>query len=157
MKLKLILILFSIFAISYVFSKEFNYRNELIKVSETKPNEIMIGVFIFHTECQKCVLYMENDLECAIKQLKKNVDYRLIAIVTCDRDLELNQFIKNYNWKYPVYRDSKALKEQLHLKDKVEYIVLNSDGILLGSIYKNEMNKCERLANLISSHNPISK
>ncbi len=96
--MKKLIILFLLLSIQICLS---NYINNLRKAAKSKSGECLIIFYFEMSNCMKC--YIEPNLIIShLEKEKKMKKHKIIGIVVCDRDLELNIFIKEHNWKYPV-------------------------------------------------------
>jgi len=73
-------------------------------INKEKPNkdDIVIITLQHPVGCIKCVLQIEDIIKVLNHKFPQKV--KVIALVQCDREVELKAFIKNNDWKYPAYK-----------------------------------------------------
>ncbi len=76
--------------------------NQYIQKEKPDKDDIVVVAFQYPVGCIKCVLQIEDIIKVLNKEFPEKV--KVIALVLCDREIELKAFIKNNNWKYPAYK-----------------------------------------------------
>ncbi len=127
---------------------------ELKEETNLGENQILIVMFQEITACNKCYIIPNNILECVLKNTDSSA-YEVIALVNCNRDIELNIFRKNKNWVFPLLRDKNELKLLYGLDDKELIAVFDYDGKLIRKYPSgNPANDCHDLVELINNSLP---
>lgn len=95
-----------IFFISVLYLFVSGFASPKIKqyIQKEKPSkeDIVVVAFQYPVGCIKCVLQIEDLIKFLNHIFPKNI--KVIAMVICDREIELKAFIKNNDWKYPAYK-----------------------------------------------------
>ncbi len=69
-----------------------------------------------------------------IESVKSRMDLKnvkIVAAVRCNRDIEINVFKKQYDWKYFIYPDKNKLRKELSVKPLSGLAVLDYTGNVL--------------------------
>jgi len=76
--------------------------NQYIQKEKPDKDDIVVVAFQHPVGCIKCVLQIDDIIKVLNKEFPEKV--KVIALVLCDREVELKVFIKNNNWRYPAYK-----------------------------------------------------
>ena len=76
--------------------------NQYIKAEKPNKDDIVVVAFQYPVGCINCILKIDDIIKKLNQEFPKKV--KVIALVLCDREIELKAFIKNNNWKYPAYK-----------------------------------------------------
>ncbi len=76
--------------------------NQYIQKEKPGKDDIVVVVFQYPSGCMKCVIQNNDIISILNKKFPKKV--KVIALVLCDREIELKAFIKKNDWKYPAYK-----------------------------------------------------
>ncbi|MEI6089358.1 MAG: hypothetical protein WCR42_02805 [bacterium] len=104
--------------------------DELKLKADLQKDEQLVVIYQDIGSCIKCYLEPLAKVSNLAKEgkLKK---YKIIALVRCDRAIELNVFKKQTDWKYYMYRDDGKSRKQLGANDNCKIVVLNYFGKIL--------------------------
>lgn len=104
--------LISFIAIMFLLSNDASYFDTIKKRIELKQDEFFIAVYLEPTTCGKCFLEPLDIINRVQKQLP-NAKLRIIALIECDRDIEMNIFVKDIDWEYGILRDDGKSRRRL--------------------------------------------
>jgi hypothetical protein len=126
MKFIILTIFISIISFCYVSSQQ-NLFDEIKKTTDLKVDELLIVNYQNPSTCIKC--YLEPmDLINYIEKIKGNKKIKYLAMVKCDREIELNVFKRETGWKYYMYVDEGDASEKLKAESKTILSILNFKG-----------------------------
>lgn len=113
--------------------------NQYIQKEKPGKDDIVVVAFQYPVGCINCILKIDD----IIKTLKLNQEFskkvKVIALVLCDRDVELKAFIKNNNWKYPAYKVKfKELKDYEATERTMIKIYNAKSELLLDLFYSDD-------------------
>jgi len=114
-------------AISSLLSASSNLLEDIKKSVNLTNDEYLLIVYLEPSNCAKC--YIEP-LE-IIKRLEKeqpNSKYKIIALIRCDRDIEMNVFKRQINWQYSMYRDDGKARSRLGAETETMLSVFDYSG-----------------------------
>lgn len=118
-------ILIFIIICSYLVFADTEIIKELKEKSHANQNDRFV---IFYFEMVSCVKCYVEPIE-IMKHLESNNKlkrYKIIAVVVCDRDIELNIFKKEQNWKHTLYRNDGTFKSKLKAGTDILTTLINS-------------------------------
>ncbi len=122
-----IYILFFFLITLNLYSSNNTYFNTLKKNVDLKRNEQLIIIYQDIGSCVKCYLQPMDQIAKLAKDGKiKN--FKLLALVRCDRDLELNIYKKQHNWTNYLYRDDGNGRKRLGASEITYLTVFEYDG-----------------------------
>ncbi len=87
-----------------------------------------------------------------IESVKSRMDLKkvkIVAAVRCNRDIEINVFKKQYDWKYFIYPDKNNLRKELKIKPFTGLAVLDYAGKIIleldakNGVYTEDVDKLE--------------
>jgi hypothetical protein len=116
-RISIILIILLLFSL-YSYSADKTYYNKLKVVVKLKKDEQLVVIFQDIGSCSKCYIIPMEQLSKLRRDgtIKK---FKLLALVFCDRDIELNIYKKQHNWKYFLYRDDGNARKHLGVKETI--------------------------------------
>lgn len=129
-------------------------KQDIINITDLQDKEILFALFVSIDDCQKCVNLPMRSIECSIDKIRKvNSDfkYKLIAIVKCDRPIELKRFKKLFYWDHPVLKQTDGLYKELNISEGVEIAIFDSDLDTIVNIYQSDKAKCEKISRYINN------
>jgi len=89
-----------------------SYFESIKKTIKLNQDEYFVAVYLEPTTCGKCFLE-PLDIVKRVQRESPNVKLRIIALIECDRDIEMNIFVKNINWEYGILRDDGTSRRRL--------------------------------------------
>lgn len=101
--------------------------DDLRNAAGAKNGETLI---IFHyniVNCVKCDIE-PNDILFNIQKNSSINNYKIIATVICDRDIELKIFAKDKLWKYAMFRNDGTLLSKLNATKDIFLTVVKSNN-----------------------------
>jgi hypothetical protein len=108
-------ILFLIFFSLNLYSTDEIYFGELKTKVNLQKDEQLVVLYQNIGNCTRCyILPMEQ-----VSNLKNEgviKKFKMLALVICDRDIELNIYKKQHNWKYYLFRDDGKGHKRLDTK-----------------------------------------
>lgn len=114
-------------------SLDLEYFSKLKEITELEKDENLIVLFQANGNCQKCYTIPMNTIYSLVRDSVLK-ECRLVALVRCDRDLEVKIFTKKYKWEHYVDRDDGTARKKLGAGNKTSIMVFDFDGKLLKSI-----------------------
>ena len=103
---------------------------ELKKTADLKKNEKLAVIYQTNGSCIKC--YMQPTAQIAKMQEEGKIGkVKILALVRCSRDIELQVFKKNHEWNHYMYRDDGTAKKKLGVKKGSYLTIFDSGGKLL--------------------------
>ncbi len=101
--------------------------NEIAKLSGLNENEFLLVVYLNPATCVKC--YIEPfDIINYIEKNKRKAKFKYLAMVKCDREIELKVFKRETGWKYYSYVDDGTSLKKLGGEGKTVISILNHNG-----------------------------
>ncbi len=97
-------ILLCMLLIAVVLNADNSLFSKLKETTDLKKGEYLAVIYQKNGTCFKCYEQPMRKIAEVIKSGKIG-NPKILALVKCDRDIELNIFKKNHNWKYYMYRD----------------------------------------------------
>ena len=76
--------------------------NQYIQKEKPNKDDIVVVAFQYPSGCMKCAIQNNEIISLLNKKFPNKV--KVIALVLCDREIELKAFIKKNDWKYPAYK-----------------------------------------------------
>jgi thiol-disulfide isomerase/thioredoxin len=145
-------ILFSVFIIlsTNILLTKNNLFNKIKDETQLKKNEILVIVYLYPGSCSKC--YMEPiKLVEYMEANKDKLSFKYIALVKCDREVELNTYRKNTGWKYYLFLDDGDSRKNLKSSPNSLMSFFDFRGKLLLDVksgsYKANTNKIRKSMN----------
>ena len=134
-RILLIIVLFSAYA-----GVNNDYYEVIKKKSGLKEGEYLAVIYFDNITCAKC--YLEPlEIVKQVREKNKNIILKIIALVKCDRDIELKVFKKRIKWEEPLHRDDGNAKKNLGAYESALLTVVNFEGDKLVHAVAGEMNK----------------
>ncbi|HPO62095.1 MAG TPA: hypothetical protein PK762_03315 [Candidatus Kapabacteria bacterium] len=114
--------------------------NQYIKIEKPGKDDLVIVAFQYPTGCMKCAIQNNEIISNLEKKFPNKV--KVIALVLCDREVELKAFIKKNNWKYPAYKVKYQELKDYGANEKSMIKIYNSKSELLLDLFidDNETN-----------------
>ncbi len=130
-----------IFVLLVAFQRSENIN--LPKKVGLKKGELLCVLYYKLGSCEKCfynALFGED-----LDKSETNPGIRLLAIVGCNRDRELEIFRKNFNWKHDVIADKGfTIKDYYKFDSDIDFLVLNSQNKILYNAKWNSLNDIKK-------------
>lgn len=101
--------------IIYLISIQFSYSNYIEKlkhVANARSDDYILVFYFEMSNCAKCFIepYIIIDKLLLDKSIQQ---FKIIALIRCDRDIELRIFKNEYKWKYAIFRDDGNARKNL--------------------------------------------
>jgi hypothetical protein len=126
MGIRIYLIVFFLLSLN-LYSSNNTYFNNIKKNVSLKENEQLVVIYQDIGSCVKCYLQPMDQIAKLAKEGRiKN--FKLLALVRCDRDLELSIYKKQHDWKYYMYRDDGKGHKRLNAKETTFLSVFDYNG-----------------------------
>jgi hypothetical protein len=106
------------------------YFNKLKITANLRKDEQLVVIYQQIGNCIKCGL-IPLEKVADLKKSGRIKKIKIIALVRCDRDIELNIFKKQSNWQYFMYRDDGTSRKRLSISENSEIVVLDFQGKIL--------------------------
>jgi hypothetical protein len=106
------------------------YFDKLKKLTNLQKNEHLVIIYQNLGNCIKCYIKPMEQIRDLVKEgkIKK---YKLLAMVRCDRDIELNIYKKQADWNDFLYRDDGFARKTFGVDENTSIIVLDYFGKIL--------------------------
>jgi hypothetical protein len=130
MAIKFFILSILIFLTTTYLCADSNYFNQLKKSTNLKKGEQLVIVYQDIGSCIKCYLEPMQKIE-SLAKTGKIKNYKIIALVRCKRNIELNIFKNQFNWKNYLLMDDGNSRKKLGSKEYAKVIVLNYFGKIL--------------------------
>ncbi len=116
--------------LAVVLSADTSFFSKLKETTNLKKGEYLAVIYQTNGSCIKCYLAPMRKIE---ELVKANVILppKKLALVRCDRDLELNIYKKTLEWKDYIYRDDGTAKKRLGVKDNSYLTIFDCNGNIL--------------------------
>ncbi len=104
-----------------------------LKLKETtalKEGEKLAVIYQTNGSCIKCYMKPTDKIK-KMQEKGKLGDVKILALVRCSRDIELQVFKKNHGWKNYTYRDDGTAKKKLGVKSGSYLTIFDFDGNIL--------------------------
>jgi hypothetical protein len=146
---KLIFILIIIFS-DLLFSQDYEFFNELKKETNLEWDEKLIIIYQNLGNCNKC--YLEPmEIIYNVTSICPDIKYKILALVRCDRKIELKVYKRDHDWKYYMFRDDGRARKKLLADNETIITLLDSNGRNLLNIKGGDMHSgIKLLRNTIS-------
>ena len=103
---------------------------DLRKAAKAEKNDVLLLFHFNILACVKCDIE-PHDIIFNIRKQSIAKRIKIISTVKCDRDIELNIFKKDKNWKYSLFRNDGTLLQKLNASPGVTISVINPDNSML--------------------------
>jgi hypothetical protein len=125
-----IIILFLFFMSCLIEGSVNNSTFNLIKERvELNKEEKIIIIFIGLSSCIKCGLLPLSSIEYASESLPdKCLNYKIIALVKCNREIELLRFKKLFQWEHYMMLNDGYMRVNLGLSKKTVMAIFDFEG-----------------------------
>ncbi|MFH1050359.1 MAG: hypothetical protein V1779_05435 [bacterium] len=117
-----------------------NLFNKLKEKSSLKKDEYLIVIYFQIGNCPKCLIEPFEIIN-QIEKSKKVGNVKFIALVRCDREIELKVFIRETDWKYYTFLDDGTARNNLGGEPSSIVTILNYKGNNILNCNNKEMNK----------------
>ncbi len=133
-RINLLIVCLFIFYTSYSQTRiNIEYFAELKKLTNLEDTEQLIIIFQANGNCEKCYTIPMYEVK-SIKENNPKQKFKLLALVQCDRDIEVNIFKKKYKWKHFLARDDGNALKKLNIPKSTILIVIDSKGNIVKQI-----------------------
>ncbi len=124
---KIILVVLAIFVSNSAFALDKAYFDDIKKSVDLQKDEDLVVMYQDIGACVKCYL---RPLDIIKKLESEGVikKYKLVALVKCDRDVELNIYKNMHEWKHYMYRDDGKGYKRLDAKRDTYISVFSYNG-----------------------------
>ncbi|MBE2189889.1 MAG: hypothetical protein KGZ71_02240 [Desulfobulbaceae bacterium] len=133
MKMAILVIAMLVFANQTLFE-------QLKEKCELSKNEYLIVIFQTPGNCVKCFIE-PMDLVELIKKNSLGINYKLMALVSVEREIELKVFQKENDWKHYMLVDDGNARKDLGAKGIAMMIILDSRGKIMAEFLPNQYDK----------------
>lgn len=123
--------------------------NDIKEHCQLEKGQYLLVIVSNITNCSSCISSSINDVQCVLKNNKKN-NLSILALVECSRDIELNIFKERYSWQHKMLRIRRDSLKKLGLSDNTSIALFSSYGILLFSENNQKKSVCRTILNLIN-------
>jgi hypothetical protein len=113
---------------------------QLKEKCELRDGEYLIVIFQAPGTCVKCFIE-PMDLVESIRKNAPNINYKLLALVRVDREIELKVFKKENDWEHYMFVDDGNARKELGAKGTAMMIILDSRGKIMAEFLPNQYNK----------------
>ena len=129
MRNRIIFMLIVVFIALPAISKDIDkaYFNKLKKEVNLQKDEQLVVIYQDIGSCVKCYLH-PMQIVGNLKKKGKIKKFKLLALVKCDRDIELEIYKEQHKWKYYMYRDDGDAYKRLKAKKNTYVSVFNYSG-----------------------------
>ena len=129
--------------------------NQYIQKEKPSKDDIVVVAFQYPVGCIKCVLQIEDIIKVLNKEFPEKV--KVIAMVICDREIELKAFIKNNNWKYPAYKVKFKDLKDYRATEKSMMKIYNAKSELLLDLFYDDKETNNKLKSFIDKIKKANK
>ena len=106
-----------------------NYFNEIIAHTDLKADELLVITHQNPATCVKCYIEpMDIIREIELIKSRRKLKVKFLAIVRCDREIELKVFKREVGWNYYMLVDDGNSMRKLNLQAKTIISIFNSEG-----------------------------
>lgn len=110
--------------------------NQCIQKEKPNKDDIVVVAFQYPIGCINCILKIDDIIKVLNQEFPQKV--KVIAMVICDREVELKAFIKNNNWKYPAYKVKFKELKDYGVSEKSMMKIYNSKSELLLDLFYSD-------------------
>ncbi len=103
------------------------YYNQLKSKVNLQKDEQLVVLFQNIGNCSRCYIVPIEQVH-KLKYEGKINKFKLLALVICDRDVELNIYKKQHEWKYFMFRDDGKGHKKLNAKETTFLSVFDYNG-----------------------------
>ena len=132
MGLRLFLLLFFAMISSEMLAIDTTYFDELKHITNLQEDEHLVVMYQTTAACVKCHIKPMHILD-SLQNTGVIKKYKLIALVACSRDIELEIFKKQYLWDDYILRDDGTARKKLDADILGSISVLTFSGQLITS------------------------
>lgn len=114
----------------------------IVKIRESSgcnQKSKIILLFINIGECIKCSVGAKATIDSIATEIGDN-SICTVAVVRCNRAIELKIFSRNNNWTQPIYADDGTLKDNLNLPKDTRLAVYDAQNVFMGSLKREDFN-----------------
>jgi len=125
----IICFLILLFSRQIIKTEEINkeYFDKIKNSVELKQDEQLVVIYFCLTYCGKCYMQPLEKIDTMVKD-SILTNFKILALVTCNRDKELKIFQKHYQWKDYMYRDDGKARKNLCSNNEVYMTVFDYEG-----------------------------
>lgn len=109
---------------------ESDYFNKLKNCTNLQNGEQLVVIYQDIGSCIKCYINPMQKIE-NLEKKGKIKNFRIIALVRCTREIELNIFKNQYDWKNYLFMDDGNSRKNLGANKNAKVLVLNYFGKIL--------------------------
>lgn len=113
---------------------------ELKEKCELSKNEFLIVIFQTPGNCVKCFIEPMDIVE-SITKNSTDINYKLMALVRVDREIELKVFKKENDWEHYMFVDDGNARKDLGAKGIAMMIILDSRGKIIAEFFPGQYKK----------------
>ncbi len=124
---KIFILFISFFAIfNIITSRDDTLLNTIIEKTKLNEKDKLILIFTTVSDCHKCINIPMSIVQ-SIDETKIKL-VKFLAVISCDRDLELLCFKNLFHWEYPMIRDDGHFKQNMGLDKKTIFAIIDIKG-----------------------------
>ncbi len=113
---------------------------QLKEKCELNKGEYLFVIFQYPGTCVKCFIE-PTDLVESIAKNAPDINYKLLALVRVDREIELKVFKKENDWEHYMFVDDGNARKDLGAKGIAMMIILDSRGKIMAEFLPNQYEK----------------
>jgi hypothetical protein len=92
--------------------------DQLVAHTQVKNDEIMVAILLTPGTCAKCFIEPMEILR-VLQENRGPIMLKVIAIVRCDREIELKAWVKEVKWQYYYWMDEGDMRKEMGLKPEI--------------------------------------
>jgi hypothetical protein len=127
MALKFIFILIILILGPKLYSMDYKYYEVLKEKSCLHQGESLVITYQNIGACDKCIYQAMSEIEYLLKK-KEIRKFKIIALIRCEREIELRIFKDKYNWKNYIYLDRGYSRKKLNLRESSNIAIFDFKG-----------------------------
>ena len=110
----------------------------LVQAAELKEGEIAIAAFVNPGECSKCELSTNALFTWTKQNVPNRIKVKTLAMIPCNRDVELEAYRKAYPTYDYMLRSTKELRDLLNVPTTTRLVILDAKGDVIGRMTETE-------------------
>ncbi len=113
---------------------------QLKEKTALKQNEFLVIAYFQLGNCSKCLIEPFEIIN-QIEKSRKATKVKFVALVKCDREIELKIFTRESDWKYFTYVDDGTARNNLGAEPSAIVSILNYNGTNILNCKKDDIRK----------------
>jgi len=140
MEMRKFILLLIIICLCVNLNAQSNLFKQIKEKTGLKQNEYLVITYFQLGNCPKCLIEPSEIIN-HIENSKKAESVKFVALVRCDREIELKVFKRETDWKYFLFVDDGSSRKQLGAEPSTIVTIINYKGTNILNCNNGEIKK----------------